>query len=55
MCLNGDAWCMRVSMVVMMVSLRNSVGVYIAVGRMRLISRLVIVLHGGCSEICVGG
>ena len=55
MCLNGDAWCMRVSMVVIMVSLRNLVGVYIPVGRMRLSSRLVIVLQGGCSEICVGG
>ena len=40
---------------VMMVSLRNSVGVYIPVGRMRLSSMLVILLQGGCSESCVGG
>ena len=54
-CLNGDSWCMRVSIVVMIASLRNLEGVYIPVGRMRSISWLVIVLQGGCSEICVGG
>ena len=43
------------SIMVMIASLRNSVGVYIHVVRMRLSSWLVIVLQGGYCDICVGG
>ena len=38
-----------------MVSLRNSLDVYIPVGRMRFSLLLVMLLQGGCSVSCVGG